>query len=402
MFFLLYIELSGMFSHNWKCFGRDPARPAAISAPEGGPVRPAHLAVQQKSHTLMPPIVTRDAPSGQMLRRRTVLAGALALPLAGVLPRLPAAAATQTAATQAGATQTGADLAATRAAALRAGIGSGVPLFVVAVGNDPADATQFETWVGRPVDGVQLHTGRESWEDWSGSIGWLIDVWSQQSRPIFWSLQIMPRGATLADGAAGAYDAHYAAAAQTLAAGQPEGRIFVRTGWEFNGDWMTWAATRGRARAFVATFRNLVAQFRAVSDRFVIEWCPNIGDMGMDPEDAWPGDDVVDIVGLDFYYQPQFSSHDPDKAWAEMVGRPYGLAWHRDFAAAHGKPRAFAEWGVTLDSSAPYVRQVAAWVREDDVVYQSYWNSDGDYPGKLSGDRIPDAGAAFRQMFGKP
>lgn len=323
-------------------------------------------------------------PAGPDPRRRALLAGLGALLAGG--PAIAAAAG-------------GDPPAVARAAALRAG--SARPLLVVATGNDPADARRFEQWLGRPVDGVQLHNGSAGWEDWSGSVGWLIDVWSRQPRRIFWSIQLLPEGATLAEGAAGAYDPHYAAAARALAASQPAGPIFVRTGWEFNGDWMAWAAA-GRAEEFVATFRALVAQFRAVSDRFVFEWSPNVGDFGMDPAAAWPGGDVVDIVGVDFYYQPAWDSHDPGAAWDDMLNRPYGLRWHRDFAAAQGKPRAFSEWGVALDSAGPYVRRAAEWFREDDVVYQSYWNSDADFAGKLSDGRMPAAGAAYREMFAQP
>ncbi|WP_168217594.1 glycoside hydrolase family 26 protein [Paracoccus liaowanqingii] len=287
-----------------------------------------------------------------------------------------------------------------RAAELRTAVGGGQPLLVVASGNDPANAAQFERWLERPVDGVQLHNGREDWADWTGSIGWLIDVWSDQTRPIFWSIQLLPKnGASLIKGAAGAYDSYYAEAGRLLSNSQPQGPIFVRIGWEFNGDWMPWAAA-GQEKAYVSTYRNLVAQFRLHSNRFVFEWSPNVGDYGMDPGTAWPGDDVVDIVGIDFYYHPEWNSSDPQAAWDHMVTQPYGLAWHRDFAAARGKPRAFSEWGVALDTSGPYVSNAAAWFNQDDVVYQSYWNSDADFPGKLSDRRMPLAGAAYREMFG--
>jgi hypothetical protein len=289
---------------------------------------------------------------------------------------------------------------AARAAGLRADRGGDAPLLVVAVGNDPADADRFEAWLGRPLDGVQLHNGRADWADWLGSIGWLIDLWADRSRTIFWSIQLLPNGADLAQGAAGTYDGYYAEAARQIAAGQPEGLIFVRTGWEFNGDWMPWAA-KGREKEYIATYRNLVRQFRGASDRFVFEWSPNVGNFGIDPGAAWPGDDVVDVIGIDFYYQPQWDSADPEVAWGDMVARPYGLAWHRDFAAARGKPRAFSEWGVTLDDAGPYVRSAGAWFRQEDVVYQSYWNSDADFRGKLSDGRLPRAGEAYRETFGR-
>jgi hypothetical protein len=45
------------------------------------------------------------------------------------------------------------------------------------------------------------------------------------------------------------------------------------------------------------------------------------------------------------------------------------------------------------------VRQAAAWFRDHDTVYQSYWNSDAEFAGKLSDNRIPQAGAAYKEMF---
>jgi hypothetical protein len=70
-------------------------------------------------------------------------------------------------------------------------------------------------------------------------------------------------------------------------------------------------------------------------------------------------------------------------------------------ASRHDKPRAFAEWGVALDGAGPYVRNAAAWFAAPDVVYQSYWNSDADFAGKLSDGRMPLAGAAYRDVFGR-
>lgn len=272
------------------------------------------------------------------------------------------------------------------------------PRTVVYVGNDIERMDEFEAWLGREVDGVQLHSGSADWEDWSGSIGWLVDRWRPAARPVYWSIPLMAQGSTLEEVAEGRFDERHRRAAETLAGGVA-GSIHVRTAWEFNGDWMHWSAI-GRPEAFVAAFRRFVAAFRSVSDRFLFEWCPNVGHYGLDPEEAYPGDDVVDVIGMDFYYDRRWMSADPDAAWHEMVERPAGLRWHQGFAASRDKPTAYSEWGVELEAAAPYLRAAAAWFDAHPVLYQSYWNSDAGFPAKLSEGRLAEVGAAYREAFG--
>ena len=38
-------------------------------------------------------------------------------------------------------------------------------------GNTPSDVTQFETWLGRKVDGILGYTGDKDWSDYDGSVG---------------------------------------------------------------------------------------------------------------------------------------------------------------------------------------------------------------------------------------
>ena len=177
------------------------------------------------------------------------------------------------------------------------------------------------------------------------------------------------------------------------------GTIPVRTGWEFNGDWMHWSAV-GRAGDYAAAYRRFVDTFRSVSHRFAFEWCCNVGDYGMNPERAYPGDTFVDIIGMDFYYDMRWSSADPIEAWHAMVNRPFGLRWHQDFARSRGKPTAYSEWGIESASAAPYVRAAADWFREHSILYHCYWNSNAAFPGKLSEGQYSAVGEAFREAFG--
>ena len=270
---------------------------------------------------------------------------------------------------------------------------------MVYVGNDPAALTAFERWLGRETDGVQIHTGSQDWEDWVGSIGWAADRWALVDRPIHWSIPMMAQGSDLGAVATDGTEGRYLKAAERLALTSP-GPIPVRTGWEFNGDWMHWSAV-GRAEDYVAAYRRFVDAFRSVSTRFTFEWCCNIGDHGMNPELAYPGDRFVDIIGMDFYYDMRWTSADPIAAWEAMVNRRFGLRWHQDFARSRGKPTAYSEWGVETASAAPYVQAAAEWFREHPVVYHCYWNSNAAFPGKLSDGQYPGVGAAFRELFGR-
>ncbi len=267
-------------------------------------------------------------------------------------------------------------------------------------GNVAADVSQFETWLGRPVEGILGYTGNADWNDYDGSVGWAVGNWEALDRRVLWSVPLIPNGATLGAAASGTYDEHYRKAAQTLSGYRPHERaLYVRTGWEFNGDWFPWTA-QGKAKDFVGAFQHFVTVFRSVSNRFRIEWNVNVGDVGMNPEDAYPGDGYVDIVGMDFYWNTHWDPADPTKAWTSMVTRKYGLNWHQDFAKAHGKPTAYSEWGMMSDNGAVYMQQAKTWFDSHDVVYQTYWNADNDFKGKLSSGQYPNAGAVYRIAFG--
>lgn len=266
-------------------------------------------------------------------------------------------------------------------------------------GNSLGSVTKFESWLGRDVDGILAFTGRNDWKDYTESADWAAKLWAGQDRPIFWSVPLITNTGNLESAAHGDYNAYYRKVAEDLAAANKDGGdIHVRTGWEFNGEWFPWKA-KGREEDFVGAWKQFVDTFRSVSDHFVFEWTVNAGDMGMNPEKAYPGDAYVDVIGMDFYYNTAWDPKDPDAAWDHTVNRAYGLQWHQDFAAAHGKKTAYSEWGVKSPDAGPYVEKFAAWLAKYKVDYHSYWDSNADFPGKLSDGNKGETGEAFKDQF---
>ncbi len=273
----------------------------------------------------------------------------------------------------------------------------------VFVGNSVSGVKEFESWLGRDVDYVAAHTGRANWSDWEGSIGYSINLWKTTDADLRWSIPMFADGGSLKDAATGTYDDHYLKAAKLLAATaatDSDGKVTVRIGEEFNADWMPWAAA-GHEKEFIAAYQKIVDIFRSVSPNFVFEWNVNHAWGGVDPATVYPGDKYVDIVGMDFYYDTKWFSSDPAQAWNQMVSAKYGLQWLETFAAAHGKPTAYSEWGVNAPNAEVFIQKASDWFDSHNVAYQVYWNSDSTFAGELSDGKYPGTSAAYVAEFGR-
>jgi hypothetical protein len=269
------------------------------------------------------------------------------------------------------------------------------------VGNDPSDFAAFSQWLGRPVDKVLFYLNDWSWAAFDSSVPWATALWKDAGADVIWSVPLVVQGSSLEQAAAGAFDSHYRLAAKALAqSAQGDGPIYVRVGWEFNGDWMPWSA-KGHEAAFIGAFRDLVQTFRGVSDRFSFVWDVNVGGGVINPETAYPGDAYVDVIGSDFYYNLQWDSADGHAAFQSKVDGPYGLQWQQDFAAAHHKATAVSEWGVQSDNAEAYIQDAARWFADHGMAFQNYWETNmADFNGAFHTGQNPHSGAAFKAAFG--
>lgn len=276
--------------------------------------------------------------------------------------------------------------------------------------DSPPRIAEFGRWLGRQPGWAVDFLACADMPDIINSARWALRCW--RGAPYRFSLAVplltTDRINTLAQGAAGKFDATFQELGRMLVQ-EGHGAITIRLAWEFNGDWMPWVAAPDPA-AFIAYWRRVVGILRATPGTDLrFEWAPSLGRNALDPELAYPGDDVVDLIGMSVYNQhwqlPQSAFR---RRWAWLRDQPNGLAWQRDFARARGKPRSFPEWGTgTRPDGAgggddPYfIEAMAEWLDAPDVAYFSYWDWPApDYDGFLSNEQYPRAAAAFRRLFG--
>ena len=205
------------------------------------------------------------------------------------------------------------------------------------------------------------------------------------------------RGTPLKSVAAGDHDDDFARAAAAIAASNPD--AIIRLGWEMNGDWFPWAS-KGVESDYVAAYRRVVRLFKAASPQFSFVWCVNVGLQNDPPDLVYPGDDVVDMIGMDLYDTP----FEPDivKRWRDtLLEGPFGLAWLADFAARRHKKIAIPEWGVGLHGAPdnPYfMERMSAWMaaHADAIAFQAYFDAP---PDDFNSGRFPRSLAVFLQRF---
>jgi hypothetical protein len=311
-----------------------------------------------------------------------------------------------------------------------------------------------------------------SFAEISGNSGYIRAVQWKQSHPggkvvlgiaplpSFYDSGGNPRlvsGFTWAQGAAGAYDAHFVTLAQGLVNAGLEDAV-IRIAYEFNGPFMPWHirfddSTTGDERPanFRAYWRKIVTAMRTVEgQKFKFCWngSLNFNINGANTktiiQQCYPGDDAlppeldyVDYVGVDFYDSsyaantyPYTSSIYPygndaaarqQAAWNDNVNNAsYGVypVW-RAIARAHNKPLVFPEWGLMKRSkdghggldNPNFIQNMYNLIHEtgNNVAWHIYfdYNSGGTLnscittqPSRPTEMIFPVAQAKYRQLFG--
>jgi len=287
--------------------------------------------------------------------------------------------------------------------------------------NGPGAVTahnNFEAWLGSPVpyttDYVAYTNG------WSADFNpdqWLTQPWgtwvkAQPGRRLVLGLPMLENSnyGQFDQGASGAFDPYFTRLANAMVA-NGIGNSIIRLGYEANCDTIgPWQATDNPA-GYVADFRHIVQLMRATpGSNFQFDWTVCSGWQSNHVlssfADFYPGDDVVDIMGIDQYdVKWQDTTVTAAQRWSYNVSRYMGLQDQKNFAASHNKPVSFPEWGLYKagDNFAgggddPYfIDQMADWIAASNTVYQSYFNL--NWGGGVLSD-FPLGQAEYKLRFG--
>jgi hypothetical protein len=264
----------------------------------------------------------------------------------------------------------------------------------------------FENFLGSPIQVGHTYLPGEDWEDIEGP-DFIVKPWArwkEQNPDKLFVLNVPMAarneadlsdgevGELLRDGAKGAYDSHYATLASRLVQGGLQDAVLV-PGWEMNG--ITYShRCEPDPGAWKQYFRRVVSVMRTEpGQNFRFDFTPSRGTDAISWADCYPGDDVVDIIGMDAYDQP------PGESFEDYVGQPDGLQAQVDFAAERGKPVSYPEWGLfKYGDNARYIRDMHDWMAAHDTVYSTL--TDYCPHGVLGCPQNPDSAEALREVFG--
>src|SRR4051794_18985817 len=128
-------------------------------------------------------------------------------------------------------------------------------------------------------------------------------------------------------------------------------------------------------------WRQTVIAMRSVPGaHFEFDFCVNAGYRAIPLDKYYPGDDVVDIVGIDAYDSASKLPAGPAR-WQALYNQPGGIREVLDFAKAHRKPLSIPEWGIgptgdkylSAGDDPAYVDGIASVVRGHDGADQAHF-----------------------------
>jgi len=276
----------------------------------------------------------------------------------------------------------------------------------------------FKSFLGRNPDRVVDFLQTNNWAGMQNEAGWAIQCWARSGLKVKLTLSVpmLPSDgvSTLAQGAQGAYNSQFTKLG-TLLVQNGFADADLRLGWEFNGGWYAWAAKKDPT-SWVAYWRQIVKTMRAVPGaKFTFDWNPTWGMQQILPSSVYPGDDVVDYIGMDMYNQDWGPGgtivSSPQQRWKDYLNDNSGLNWLAEFAAQHNKPIVFPEWGTGTRPDGhgggddPYfVNQLVAWIKSHNLAYQSYFDVNvrgNSISCEIDNGQLPQSAAAYLTAYGK-
>lgn len=205
----------------------------------------------------------------------------------------------------------------------------------------PAAAAALSARLPGGIDGSVDYLDDRSWAT-IASPSWAVGRWAAAGEPMTYFVPMLPAdGGSLAQGAAGAYDAEFRRLAGVLVDnGQASATLVL--GWSPLRPGLPWSVrTPQEAAAYVAYFRRIVTAMRAERGaRFVFAYDPvpvPPDATAPGPGTCYPGNRYVSEVAIQVSDQ-LIGEVAPSKRWAEIRALPFGPAWSARFAERLGRP----------------------------------------------------------------
>jgi hypothetical protein len=215
------------------------------------------------------------------------------------------------------------------------------------------------------------------------------------------------------------------------------GDAVIRLGSEHDIGGSRWSSRIDEAK-FKGAYRAVVTAMHEVAPELKFDFTSILLSFGPGPgpgpavANAYPGDDVVDFIGIDVYDQGRMPDdigvedgdycgwQDPDAVF-ETYHRP-ALETARLFAEAHGKALSIPEWGLSGGGQGDGARQAGQCGGDNPVFvekmheylstlpgtgpgslgYHSYFEGNPNHDGPHALEAFPNARERFRELFGRP
>jgi len=278
----------------------------------------------------------------------------------------------------------------------------------------------FSLMVGRQINCAMVYiNATNTWQQWESP--WFINYYNPDNDWSAWATapgtnrqlvitqNLIPSDLEGTDwldaGAAGDYTVYARALAQNLVnAGL--GNSVIRLSPESNGTWYSdsLGSTPAQWAEWDEFWRQTVLAMRSVPGaNFQFDWCIAALYRALPLSEIYPGNDVVNIIGVDAYDTGNIGNTDAAR-WNETLNGADGIQAVVNFAAAQGKPISIPEWGVSpvgdsegFGDDPTFVNGIASVVGDNPTAYQSYFYKYG-YAIQLSPGT--QSLAAYQQDFG--
>jgi hypothetical protein len=205
--------------------------------------------------------------------------------------------------------------------------------------------------------------------------------------------------------AEGDYNSYATVLGNSLVAAGLENSV-LRIGAEMNGIWEEdyVGPTVREQRLWAECFANEVTALRAApGEKFLIDWDPNACVRDIPFGNFYPGNQYVDILGLDIYDVSCITPY-TRQTFKQLSNVPDGITSFEKFAAARGKPMSFPEWGLKKfpnGDDPAYIDGMGSIFDRRDMAFETYFNVDVKIRPYLAlGKQTPRALVAFKKWFG--